>query len=272
MTRSRNFGRLGLNLWMIGAGICLVAPMLVVFVVSFTTSQYISFPSHGLTLKWWFDGITSGRYLGAAATSLVLATATVLGDLVLGVPASIAIVRLRPRGTGLARLVMSTPLIVPEILTALGLLTFFSLYGISNPFLRLYIGHLLITFPYVMELSAAALYRFDERQEWAAKSLGASGLQAFRHVTLPQIAPELLAGCLFAFIVSWNNAGLSIFLSGASVTVLPAALFFDLEYNVSPAVVAVSAELILVSVVAASLAHRVFALETVVGQLRARHV
>jgi putative spermidine/putrescine transport system permease protein len=256
-------GRRLLDVWLFLAVVVVTAPLVVVVIISLSKNAYISMPKHGVTLHWWREALVDPTFRSAALVSLVIAVLSVVGALALGVPAAYGLNRARGGASQATRLVLSGPLIIPEILTALGLLSLLSYYNIGNGYTRLFLGHLVITLPYVVQLVSAAFARTDVRQEWAAKTLGASALRTFFVVVLPQIASEVTAAALFVFIVSWNNAGLSIFLSGPNATTLPATIFTDLQFNASPSVIAACAELVLLSVVVATLLKKYFAFDSV---------
>lgn len=259
-----------LSLWLLAAMIVTIAPLIVVIILSLSKATYISLPKGGVTFHWWRDAITDSSYRHAAGVSLVLALISVAGSLVLGVPAAFALSRQQRRGGSFARILLSGPIIVPEILTALAILSFISYYNLGTGYRGLVIGHILITMPYVVALLAAAFTRTDLHQEWAAKSLGARAPGIFLRIIVPQVASEVMAASLFVFIVSWNNAGLSIFLGGTQVNTLPAVIFTDLQYSASPAVIAASAELVVLSVVVALILKKFFAFDTVLTRQRAR--
>jgi putative spermidine/putrescine transport system permease protein len=133
--------------------------------------------------------------------------------------------------------------------------------GWGNEAFRLYVAHSALTLPYVVRVVTASLTGFDINQELAARNLGAHPLEAFARVTLPQIGPGLVAGGVFAFIVSFDNLSLSIFLAGASYKTLPVELFSYVSDNTDPMAAAVSVVMILVSVIVIALVERIVGLQ-----------
>ena len=130
------------------------------------------------------------------------------------------------------------------VIIGIALLQFYSLLKISGSFFGLVIGHVVITFPYVVRTVSASLYQFDEALEEAARTLGANQVKTFFKITLPMIRPGLIAGAIFAFIVSFDNVPVSIFLVGVKSTTLPVVIFSYIEYGVDPTIAAISTILI----------------------------
>jgi putative spermidine/putrescine transport system permease protein len=232
------------GLWLcIGTGIALIfVPLLVTIFLSFFDEKLILFPPHRYTLAWYAQILPN--FGAAIATSLELGIAAVAGSLLLGVPAGIALSRYRFRGRGAIGTLLLAPLTVPGI--ALGLAVFVFLVAIdetagsalTGSFAGLVLAHVMIATPWVVRLSLAGLVNHDNAAEEAAASLGARPLTVLWRVTLPAMRTGIIAGALFAFIISFENLELALFLTSPGVTTLPVAILLYLEYHIDPLIAA----------------------------------
>ena len=235
----------------IGCGTALiVVPLLLTVYLSLFDEKLILFPPHGYTLSW-YPAIVP--YFGSAIiTSLQLGVAAVVGSLLLGVPAGIGLARHRFRGRGLISTLLLAPLTVPGI--ALGLAIYVALVAIdeqlgsavTGSMAGLVLAHIMITTPWVVRLCLASLANHDRAAEEAAASLGASPLTVIRCVTLPAMRAGIIAAALFAFVISFENLELALFLTSPGVTTLPVAVLQYLEYHIDPLVSAVAVVQIIV--------------------------
>jgi len=255
------FNRVVLNLWTAVAVIFVVAPLFFVLLVSLTTTDHISLPTQGVSLKWYAQVAENTNLLTAGRNSLLLALGAAACAVVMGTMAAVASVRYNFVLLQPLRLFATAPLIVPMVMSGLALLIFSTQVGFQNQFLRTFVAHAALTLPYVFRTVTASLAGFDRNQELAAQNLGASPLKSFLLVTLPQLAPGVMAGGMFAFIVSFDNVGMSIFLTGAQFNTLPVELFNYASYSNDPMVAAASVTMILVSVIAIALVERFFGLQ-----------
>jgi putative spermidine/putrescine transport system permease protein len=251
--RSR-FGILGIAAF--GVVAFLQIPVLVVVLAAFSKTAYLTIPPKGLTLHWFEVVLRDSEYLGAAWTSLWLATAATAAALVLGLLAAYAIHRrMVPFAASLTGLMMA-PLILPSVVLGVALLQYYTLTGMRGNSVGLWLAHVVITVPYVVRACLSSLTAVDESLEDAARVLGADGFTSFRLVTLPLVKPGLVAGGLFAFITSLDNVPVSVFLLSASQTTLPVKIFTSVEQGVDPSVAAVSTLLIVATGVVLLLAER----------------
>ncbi|MDB5828526.1 MAG: binding-protein-dependent transport system inner rane component, partial [Variovorax sp.] len=196
------------------------------------------------------------EYLSATWTSLWLATSATAAALCLGLAAAYALHRrLVPGGAAVTALVMA-PLILPSVVLGVALLQYYTLTGVRGNPLGLWLAHVVIAVPYVVRACLSSLAAVDDALEDAAHVLGASGVTAFRLVTLPLVKPGLVAGGLFAFITSLDNVPVSVFLLNASQTTLPVKIFTSVEQGVDPSVAAVSTLLIVFTGIVLLLAER----------------
>lgn len=233
-------------MWLlVAAGIALVfVPLLLTLFLSFFDEKLILFPPHAYTTSWY--GAILPNFGKAIVTSLQLAVAAVLGSLLLGVPAGIGLSRYRFRGKGLVGTFLLAPLTVPGI--ALGLAVYVLLVAIdesaetalTGSLAGLVLAHVMIATPWVVRLCLASLVNHDRAAEEAAASLGARPLTVLWRVTLPAMRSGVIAGALFAFIISFENLEFALFLTSPGVTTLPVAVLLYLEYHIDPLIAAVA--------------------------------
>ena len=231
-------------------------PVLVVVLAAFSKTAYLTIPPKGLTLHWFEVVLTDADYLGAAWTSLWLATTSTAGALVLGLAAAYALHRRMVPGAGFFTSIAMAPLVLPSVVLGVALLRYYTLTGMRGYSLGLWFAHVVITVPYVVRASLAGLASVDPALEDAARVLGANGRTSFRLITLPLVKPGLVAGGLFAFITSLDNVPVTVFLLSASQNTLPVKIFTSVEHGVDPGIAAVSTLLILATGVALVAAER----------------
>ena len=231
--------------------IFLLSPMIVVIGASLHGGEYytaIKFPPDEPSLQWYWK-IPRGQ-IEALGLSFLLAGATALGACVLGIPAALGIVRGKLPGKTFISTIFRAPLQIPAIVTGIAFLQMYYLFGdatgwyMQGTFWGLYLGHVFVATPYVVGTVTAILQRFDTRLEEAAFSLGASRLSTFRRVTLPVIMPGVYAGALYAFMVSFGDVPISIFLTAPGYVTYPIELFYGLENDFDPSILA-SASLVI---------------------------
>ena len=255
------FSRFWLAIWTGTVVAFVTVPLLFVLLVSLTPLGHISLPTTGVSLRWYARLAQNSDLLVAAWNSLMLAVAAAATAVVLGTTAAIASAGPRFALLQPLRLFATSPLLVPLVMSGLAILIFSANIGWQNQLLRTYIAHAALTIPYVFRTVSASLAGFDPNQELAAQNLGASPIKAFLLVKLPQLGPGLAAGALFAFIVSFDNVGISIFLTGAQFQTLPVALFVYASYSNDPMVAAASVAMIAVSIAAIAMVERFFGLQ-----------
>lgn len=250
-----------LGAWTLVICVFIMAPMLAIFAVSLTPLDYISLPKGAFSLRWYERLLHHSAFLEAGINSIVLAIEAAAMALLLGVLAALAIVRYRFPMREAVRLVTASPLFIPMVMSGLAILMFFSAMEWESQPWRLFVGHCALTVPYVVRAVSASLTGFDMNQELAARNLGASPLKAFLLVTLPQLRPGIAAGSIFAFVVSFDNVGLSIFLSGANYKTLPVELLSYVETDNDPMSAALSVVMIVLSMGVVLAAERLVGLQ-----------
>lgn len=222
----------------------LMLPVVVIVLAAFTTTSYLTIPPEGVTLRWFAQVLNDRDYVDALVFSLRLAGVVTVGALLIGTAAAYALARRAVPAASIVSGLLMAPLAFPGIVIGIALLQYYALVGLRGSFLGLALAHLLITVPYTMRAVLASLHGVDADLENAACTLGSNRLDAFRRVTLPLIRPGLVAGGLFAFITSFDNVPVTIFLLGVRDTTLPVKIFSAIEYGVDPSIAALSTMLI----------------------------
>lgn len=222
----------------------LMLPVVVVVLASFTTTSYLTIPPKGLTLRWYGQVFADAEYIDALWFSLVLAIVVTVVSIVLGTMAAYALARRQvPAAPAVSGLLMS-PLAFPGVVIGVALLQYYTLTGLRGSFAGLLLAHLVITLPYTVRTILASMAGADPEIEAAARVLGANPWVAFWKATLPVIRPGIMAGGLFAFITSFDNVPVTIFILGTRHTTLPVKIFTAIEYGVDPSIAALSTLLI----------------------------
>lgn len=217
----------------------LAVPILVVVASSFTTSNYIQFPPIGFTLHWYAEIPKDDALMSGIALSVRVAAVTAVCAALLGTSGALYLGKTQGRMRDLAQSFFLTPLTIPNVVIGLSLLVVFSRFGLVS-FLGLVIGHTIVTVPYVVRTVLSSLLNSDRQLPKAASILGARPWQVFLYVTLPIVRPGILASAVFAFLVSFNNITISIFVAAPGTATLPVVLFNKVAYVPEPTVVAVS--------------------------------
>jgi putative spermidine/putrescine transport system permease protein len=224
--------------------VLLLAPAAIVIVVSFTSSYSLRFPPPGYSFRWYVALIDAWQLQFAAMNSLKVALWTTLLAVGLGVSAALAISRSRSVPARLLDGLFMSPLMLPGIAFGLSALMFFSSLNIPLSELTLVIGHTVVCVPFVVRVTSAALVQLDPGLLESSASLGASRLYGFRRVTLPLILPGVLAGGFLAFMSSFDNVIVSLFLRSAGTDMLPIRMWQDVEGQLDVRIAAVSGLLI----------------------------
>ena len=261
MGRGERIGRAFLTMFSVIAVIYFLLPLVIIIGTSFTTTAFLRFPPEGFTLSWYTKFLNDPSYLQSMGLSALLAGSATATAAVLGVPVALVLLRGEvPAAYAIGALFLS-PLILPPIVVGAALLQFATAVGIARTFWALFFGHVVLIIPYIVRTTLAALARFNLSLEEAARDLGASAPETFFLVTLPLIKPGIIAGALFAFIISWINVEISIFNTTASLMPIPVKLFNYIQYNVDPMIAAVSATTIYIAVIVVILIDRVIGIE-----------
>jgi len=228
----------------------LLGPILVAVVSAFGATSYLAFPPHGFTLKWFAAALGDSRYVDAFGTSLIVGVTTTVLAVAIGLPAAYAIARYDFPGRRWIEALILMPLVLPALVLSIALTILFSRIGFTAGTTRLMVAHLVLCAPYVIRVSVPVLQRFDIALEEAARNLGASPIATFFLITLPVIRPGVIAAATLAFIVSFDEIDLAIFLADPRSPTLPVTIYSAIQLGIDPTVGAVSALLVLVAVAA----------------------
>lgn len=239
----------------------LLAPLLIVFIISFASNQYLSFPPEGFTLKWYELLPQESTFMSGMQVSLIVAVIVTLIVLALGVPAALALDRFEFKANGAIQSFFLSPLLIPSIVLALGMVLLFGPLHLTNTYAGIIIGHVAVTFPFVVRTTLMSLATTDTSCEAAARILGAGSWTVFRRVTLPIIQPGVIAGGVIAFIVSFDEAVISLFVAESGLPTLPVQVLRYVENSADAAVAALSVILILISLVVVIIVERVMGLK-----------
>ena len=262
-TRRFDLARTALFAYVVLFLLFILAPLIVVVGSSFEPRELLRFPPQGLSLRWYHQALNSDLFVGAAWNSLVIAVLATLGALLLGVPAAYGLARFDFRGREAVSGLLNSPLLVPELVMGLALLQILAGLHIASSLVTLTLGHILICLPYVVRTIHSAVLGVDRSIEEAAANLGAARWRIYLTILLPIIRPALYAAILFSFLMSFDNAVLSLFLVSARTSTLPISVYNYVQYSLDPAIAAVSTLLMAVSVVALFTASRLVPLDRI---------
>ncbi len=225
--------------------IFLCLPSFFVIPVSFTSGDFIEFPPHGFSLRWYALYFGASDWIAATARSFIVALSTGAAATVLGTAAAFVLVRQRIAFRGLILGLILAPLVLPRIIIAVGLFYLYARIGLVGTVPGLVIGHTILAVPYVVITVMAVLKTYDDRLDQAARSLGASAWRTLMHITLPQLRGGLIASFLFAFITSFDELTIALFVTGGNTATLPRRMWNDLLLQVNPTLAAVSTVILL---------------------------
>lgn len=242
-----------------------LGPLIVVAGVSFTAGDYVTFPPQGFSLRWYEAITSSSVYSGAALTSFRLAVAVTISATVVGAGAAVVLNRGRLPGTTMMSALFLAPLVLPTIIFALGLLTFWSASIGRTSFSAMWLGHTIIAVPYVIRTTLAVLSTSDKFLEEAARTMGAGPWRAIVHVVIPQALPGIAAGAFFAFNISFDEAILSLFLRSPEIMTLPIQIYTQLEFSPDPSIAAVSTLMIGLTIFVIFVIDRLLGIQSVAG-------
>ncbi|MGH2520629.1 MAG: ABC transporter permease, partial [Chloroflexota bacterium] len=180
--------------------------------------------------------------------------------LILGILAALAMVRHQFFGKKLVDMLFVAPLVVPSLIIGVALLQFLSLAGVTDSFIRLVLGHTILTVPYTIRSIAACIYGMDPSLEEASLVMGAPPFKTFRRILLPLLRPGIVVACLFAFVISFGNLTISVFMISANTVTIPVRIFDYMLYQFDPSIAAISTVLLAVTVIVLLIAERTFGL------------
>jgi putative spermidine/putrescine transport system permease protein len=227
----------------------LMLPLLVVFPISLSSAAYMQFPPPGLSWQWYERYFDDPQWIDATVRSLYIGVATAILALALGVPLAFSLVRTKFIGRVLVDRLALAPLIVPTIILSVSLYGLFARLKLIGEWYGLVVAHTVLALPFVVLVMSAGLRDFDRGLEQAAEGLGASRTRTLLRVTLPLLRPSLVSAGLLAFLSSFDELVVALFLAGPNMT-LPKKMFDNILMEIDPTIAAVSVmQILLVSVV-----------------------
>ena len=232
----------------------LVVPTVIVIPMSFSDSQYLEFPPRDWSLRWYENYFFSWKvengfndWMAATRTSLLVAVLTIFVATPIGTLAAYGLTNSSARMRSILFPIMISPMMVPVILVAIGLFYFYVQLRMVNSISGLVLGHSLVAMPLVLIIVLSALKNYDMNQEKVARSLGASRSRAFLEITLPQIKFSLISASLIAFLTSFDEVIISLFVSGGDNSTITRSMFLALRDQIDPTIAAISTILIIIS-------------------------
>ena len=225
----------------------LVIPTVIVIPMSFSESQYLEFPPREWSLRWYQEYLNTPRWVNATITSFKVATLTMLVATPFGTMAAYGLFVSGGRMSKMLFFTLMTPMIVPVILIAIGTFYVFGRIGLVNSIFGLVMAHTVLSVPIVMIIVTSALRTYDLNQERVAQSLGSTRIRAFFEITLPQLKFSIVTAALLAFLTSFDEVIISIFLSGGGNSTLTKQMFSALRDYIDPTIAAISTLMILLS-------------------------
>ena len=226
----------------------LIVPILVIIPLSFNAEPYFTYPMPGFSLRWYEEFFTSPQWLLGLQNSIVVGFFATLVATVLGTLAALGLNRAEYPGKPAILAVLISPIIVPIVITAAGMFYFYARIGLTGTLAGLIFAHATIGVPFVVITVSATLAGFDNNLVRAGASLGADPVRVFFKVTLPLILPGVVSGALFAFITSWDELVIAIFLASTEEHTLPRRMWSGIRELLSPTIMAVATLLILTSI------------------------
>lgn len=225
----------------------LLAPLVAILPLAFTSSAILTYPMAGVSLRWFEELVTADIWLRSILNSLVIGLGTTLLATMLGLLAALGL-RERFSFAGGVRTLFLLPMVVPAVVLGVGMQFLFGRLGIANSYLGVIVAHTVVSVPFVIIAVSASLEGIDRNTERAALSLGAGPVTVFRRITLPQAMPGVLSGAVLAFATSLDEVVLTLFVAGPNQRTLARQMFSTIRDNISPAIAAAAFVFILVTV------------------------
>jgi putative spermidine/putrescine transport system permease protein len=233
----------------------IVIPVVAAVPIAFSEQSFVRLPPQNWSLRWWSAFFADPSWLHALFTSLEVATLSCLLSVAAGTAAALALPRLGPRMRAVANGLFLGPLVAPVIVLAVGLYALARSFGLVGSTLGLVLAHTMLALPYVVLNVGVAVAALDPRLALAASGLGASPWRTFRTVTLPAILPGIVGGGVFAFVTSFDEVVLAVFLAGPNVKTLPVRIWEEVRVEYTP-IVAVAATIMIALALLGSAAAR----------------
>lgn len=241
----------------------MLAPLLIVCLLAFTPEETLTLPTTSVSLRWFRTLFEHDEFLRSFGISLGLAVASATLSSLIAIPAGLAITRHDFVGRGAINSLLLSPLLIPHLVLGVALMRLFSLIGGAGSVGWLLLAHTMVITPYVLRLVVSALAGFDRSAEQAAISLGASRATVLRRITLPMILPGITGGWLLAFINSFDEVTMSIFVTSPSTVTLPVRMYMYATESIDPMMASVSTLTIALTAITMIVIDRVYGLDRI---------
>ncbi|WP_352418262.1 ABC transporter permease [Proteiniborus sp.] len=218
----------------------LLAPLLIIVATSFGPDKALIFPPKGFSLKWMANIFKIEMFRKSFVISMQLSVIGTIIALIIGIPAAYALSRYNFKGKNILNSIFLSPVLIPGIVLGFSLLRYLVIYSKLPIYTSLLIGHVIIIIPYIIRVISSSLSNFDYSIEEASMSLGANKIKTFFVIVLPNIRSGVIAAFILAFINSFNNVPVSLFLTGPGLSTLPIQMLIHVEYNFDPTIAALS--------------------------------
>lgn len=246
---SRNLSGWGLSAVAVLVGVWLILPPLIVVPMSLTSAATFRFPPPGWSFRWYHSLVTTPQWRESLLASFYIAVLVTVFSTVLGTAAAIGLKRSRTKLSGLISGIVISPMVIPTVVAAVGIYYAALHLGVQGTVWAFVAAHTTIALPFVFIAVVASLESYDERLDWAAATLGATRFTTFRQITLPLIRTGIVSGALFAFIASFDETVIALFLTGPRLTTLPVTMYAGILEITDPTVAAASSALFALSLV-----------------------
>ena len=228
--------------------VCLVLPILAIIPISFTSDTMLSYPMPGFSLRWFTEFFNSVMWALSMKNSFIIGFATTLLATTLGTLAALGLTMANLPFKGVITGIMIMPMVVPVVISAVGIYFFYGWIGLTSTYTGMILAHTALATPFVVITVTATLQGFNRNQIRAGSSLGASPATVFFKVTLPQILPGVISGALFAFVTSFDEVVVALFIAGSEQYTLPRQMFAGIREKYNPTIAAVATMMIVFSV------------------------
>jgi putative spermidine/putrescine transport system permease protein len=228
--------------------VCLVLPILAIIPISFTSDTMLSYPMPGFSLRWFTEFFNSVMWTLSMKNSFIIGFATTLLATALGTLAALGLTMANLPFKGVITGIMIMPMVVPVVISAVGIYFFYAWIGLTSTYTGMILAHTALATPFVVITVTATLQGFNRNQIRAGSSLGASPATVFFKVTLPQILPGVISGALFAFVTSFDEVVVALFIAGSEQYTLPRQMFAGIREKYNPTIAAVATMMIVFSV------------------------
>ena len=257
------FGK-GLVVFNVAVYVFLLAPIIVIVVSSIGSTGFLRFPPEGFTFRWYGQALFDPKYAQSLYVSVWVGAVTALMATLVGGSAAVALTRGRLSGKSAVSSLLMSPLVLPTLVLGVAMLLLVSKLRINGTIWPLVAAHLVITIPYVLRTLVPILEHLDPALEEASADLGASRMSTFWHVTVPQVRTGVAAGALLAFVISFDEVVLALFLTPPGTQTLPMTIYSVVQFALDPTVAAVASLLLVFTAIVMVTASKLIGLKRLI--------